>query len=47
VVARYPVAVLKRAANAAAARGFIELLLAPAGQRILQLNGFIPVGPTS
>jgi len=47
VVARYPVAVLKRAASAAAARDFIELLLAPVGQRVLQLNGFIPVGPTS
>jgi molybdate transport system substrate-binding protein len=47
VLADYPVAVLRRAPNPGAARAFIALLLSPVGQRILQMNGFIPVGPTS
>jgi molybdate transport system substrate-binding protein len=47
VIANYPVAMLKRAPNPDAARAFIDLLLSPVGQRVLQTNGFIAVGPTS
>jgi len=47
VLALYPVAVVKRAPSPAAAHAFIDLLLSPVGQRILQTSGFIPVGPTS
>jgi molybdate transport system substrate-binding protein len=47
VIADYPVAVLKRAPNPDAARAFVDLLLSSVGQRVLQTNGFIPVGPTN
>jgi molybdate transport system substrate-binding protein len=42
VVALYPVAVVRKAANAAGARELIALLLSPAGQRILARHGFRP-----
>jgi molybdate transport system substrate-binding protein len=44
VEARYPVAVLKGAPQAEAARSFIELLLAPAGQEALARHGFMTAG---
>jgi len=39
VIADYPVAVLRRASNPAAARRFVALLLSPVGQSVLQANG--------
>lgn len=45
VTARYPIALVKGAANQAAARAFIEYLLSPAGQATLAKHGFIPVDP--
>jgi molybdate transport system substrate-binding protein len=47
VLANYPVAALQHAPNLDGARAFIALLLSPVGQRLLQANGFIPVGPTN
>jgi molybdate transport system substrate-binding protein len=44
VVARYPIAVVKDAANAAGARTFIEYVLSPAGQAILTRHGFLAAG---
>lgn len=44
VVAEYPIAVVKGAANEAGARAFIGYLLSAEGQAILQKWGFIPVG---
>lgn len=43
VIASYPLAVLKEAPNPAGARRFIELVMGPEGQRILQAWGFQPV----
>ncbi|MBI4503752.1 MAG: molybdate ABC transporter substrate-binding protein [Gemmatimonadetes bacterium] len=40
VLAQYPVAILRHARNASAAHEFVGLLLSPAGQRILESNGF-------
>ncbi len=42
VIADYPVAVLRRAPNPAAARSFVALLLSPVGQRVLRANGLVP-----
>jgi len=42
VFARYPIAVLKGAPDAA--RAFVELVLSPAGQRMLQKHGLTPAG---
>lgn len=42
VLAHYPVALLRDAAHPDAGRRFIELLLSPAGQRILRDRGFRP-----
>lgn len=44
VVARYPIAVVKDAANAAGARVFIDYVLSPAGQAILTRHGFLAAG---
>jgi molybdate transport system substrate-binding protein len=43
VIARYPVAVVKGAANEAGARAFVDYLVSPAGQAILERWGFIPL----
>jgi molybdate transport system substrate-binding protein len=42
VVARYPIAVLKSAPNAAAAAAFVDFVLSPEGQRVLASFGFLP-----
>lgn len=42
VVAQYPLAVLKSSKNAATARAFVEFVMSPAGQAILQKYGFQP-----
>jgi molybdate transport system substrate-binding protein len=39
----YPVAVIRDSQHKTAARQFIDLLLSPEGQAILQKNGFLPV----
>jgi molybdate transport system substrate-binding protein len=41
VIARYPIAVVKGSQNEAGARAFIEYVLSPAGQAILQRHGFM------
>ena len=46
VIAKYPIAMVKGAANADGAKAFIDYVLSPAGQATLQKWGFIPVGPT-
>lgn len=43
VLASYPIAIMKRAANPTAARAFVDLLLSPAGQRVLASRAFVPV----
>ncbi len=43
VIAEYPVAIVKGAGNTAGAQAFINYLLSPAGQAILQKWGFVPV----
>jgi molybdate transport system substrate-binding protein len=46
VIAQYPAAVVKGAANEAGARAFLDYLLSPEGQSILAQWGFIPLeGP--
>jgi molybdate transport system substrate-binding protein len=45
VIARYPIAVVREAPNAAGARAFIDYVLSPAGQAILTKHGFLPVAP--
>jgi len=42
VMARYPLAVVKHAPNAAAAAAFVEFVLSPEGQRLLAGFGFLP-----
>lgn len=42
VIARYPIAVLKAARNAEAARAFVDLVLSEPGQRVLQQHGLLP-----
>lgn len=44
VIARYPIAQVKGAANAAGAQGFIDYLVSPAGQAVLAKYGFLPAG---
>jgi len=41
-VATYPIAVLKSAGNAQAARDFIALVTSPQGQAVLQRHGLLP-----
>jgi len=43
VVASYPIAVLKAAANPDAAAAFVSLVLSPLGQRALRDHNFVPV----
>ncbi len=43
VIARYPVAVVMGAANEAGARAFVDYLVSPGGQAILERWGFIPL----
>ena len=45
---RYPVAILRHARNPSAAHEFVQLLLSPLGNRLLEANGFIlqPVTPS-
>jgi molybdate transport system substrate-binding protein len=45
VIARYPIAVVRDAPNAAGARVFIDYVLSPAGQAILTKHGFLAVAP--
>lgn len=47
VIAEYPIAVLKAATNAAAAREFVALVSGAEGQRVLQLHGFLAATPSS
>jgi molybdate transport system substrate-binding protein len=42
VLASYPIAAIKGAENAEAARAFIALVLSAEGQRVLQRHGFLP-----
>ena len=42
VIATYPIAVLKAARNAEAARQFVDLVSSEAGQRVLQQHGLLP-----
>jgi molybdate transport system substrate-binding protein len=44
VIAKYPIAAVKDARNAAGARAFIEYVLSPAGQAILARHGFLVAG---
>jgi len=44
VIASYPVAAIRDSPHPDLASAFVELLLAPAGQRILAEYGFIPTG---
>jgi molybdate transport system substrate-binding protein len=44
VIASYPIAVLKAARNAEAARQFVDLVSGEAGQRVLQRHGLLPAG---
>jgi len=41
VIAEYPVAVLSKAPQAAAARAFVDLLLSGDGQKRLAASGFV------
>jgi molybdate transport system substrate-binding protein len=43
VLAAYPIAPLKTAADAAAAQAFIDLVRSAAGQKVLERYGFMPV----
>ena len=45
VIADYPIAVLRHSANTSAAGAFVDLVLSPVGQAVLERNGFIPVRP--
>jgi molybdate transport system substrate-binding protein len=47
VIASYPIAPVRGAANPTGASAFIDYLLSPAGQAVLQRWGFIPVGPVA
>jgi molybdate transport system substrate-binding protein len=44
VIVSYPIAVLRRSPNPGAARAFVDLVLSPIGQAVLERNGFVPVG---
>jgi molybdate transport system substrate-binding protein len=47
VIATYPIAMLKAAKNAEAARQFVELVSSGAGQRVLQHHGLLPAATTA
>ncbi len=47
VLATYPIAVVKGAHRSDDASAFIELVMSPAGQRVLQRRGLIPVAAAS
>lgn len=42
VIAKYPIALVKNAPNAQAGQAFIDYVLSPAGQAVLQKWGFLP-----
>jgi len=42
VIARYPIAVVKNARNAAAAAALVNFILSPEGQKVLASFGFLP-----
>ena len=42
VIARYPIAVVKNGPNAIAAAAFVDFVLAPRGQQLLDGFGFLP-----
>ena len=42
VVARYPIAALKRAPNPEGAKAFVDFVLSPQGQQLLAAFGFLP-----
>jgi molybdate transport system substrate-binding protein len=44
VIAKYPIAAVKGTRNESGARAFIEYILSPAGQSILQRHGFLVAG---
>jgi molybdate transport system substrate-binding protein len=44
VIAGYPIVVLRQSENPSAARAFVDLVLSPAGQAVLQGQGFLPAG---
>jgi len=44
VLAEYPIAIVRQAADTAGARAFVELVLSPEGQRVLGRHGLLP-GP--
>jgi molybdate transport system substrate-binding protein len=46
VIANYPVAIMRHGTNPAAARAFVDLLLSPTGQTVLQRNGFMSMRAT-
>ena len=46
VIADYPIATLKEAPHPILARAWVELVLAPEGQRALEAAGFLPRGAT-
>lgn len=45
VIARYPIAPVKGAANSAGAEAFVSYVLSPAGQAVLAKYGFLPPSP--
>lgn len=45
VVASYPVALLRGGREGAAARAFVDLVLSPEGQRVLERRGLLPAQP--
>jgi molybdate transport system substrate-binding protein len=45
VIARYPIAVVRDAPNAAGAHAFIDYVLSPSGQAILTKHGLLAVAP--
>jgi molybdate transport system substrate-binding protein len=46
IIAEYPIAVVKSAPNAEAARQFVDLVRSSEGQRVLQAHRFTPVSAT-
>jgi molybdate transport system substrate-binding protein len=44
VIAKYPIAVVQGTRNESGAHAFIEYVLSPAGQAILERHGFLVAG---